>query len=526
MKKTLTINISGTVFHIDEDAYDKLKTYLNKISEHFNKEEGGHEIISDIETRISELFTEKTIDNQNVVNERMVNHIIEVMGLPEDFVEADEESQNKNTQSTQSTGYYRRRKRLYRDPESRILGGVCGGLSHFFRMDKLIVRILFFILFIITSGIALPAYIILWIAVPKARTTSQRLDMRGEDINVENIGKSVKEEFGEMKDSFNKYKDSSEFQKGKEYARKAGHSVSEAGRDTAHVLTKIFGAIFLFIGFISLVGLLLGLLATTQIIGFFPEFLSDANSGLFMDHIFSGTMASTLIISAFVIAGIPLLLIIYAGTKMLFNYTSNSKAIILSSLGLWIIGIILAIATSVGAIDIFSTDASITDSYSIKSTSDTLFITTNNEKFDKYIETRFEVNNVMVMMEGDKEVLVARPQFTIEQTTKETMEIKVRKSSKGNNYRTAKRNANKINYSYKIEGSDLILDPYFLLEENSKWRTQELNLTLKLPEGKIVFLNDKLLPIIYDIENTSNTWDGDMVGEFWEMKSEGLSLSN
>lgn len=523
MKKTLTINISGTVFHIDEDAYEKLKSYLQKINAHFSGQEGGHEIVTDIEARIAELFTQKMNSEQTVVNETMVNEVIELMGLPEDF---DPEQTESDPGKSHSSNYYSKNKRLYRDPDSRVLGGVCSGLGHYLGLDKVLVRVLFFIFIIATSGVGFFAYLIFWIAVPKARTTSQRLEMRGEDINVENIGRSVKEEFNEMKESYSKYKNSDEFQKSKAYAQNVGRGAQKAGKETVNILAKIFGAFFIFVGFLSLVGLVLGLLGFSRIIGFMPEFMAGAEPGIFLDHIFSGGMATTLLISTFVIAGVPLLLIIYAGTKMLFNYVSSSKSIVLSALGIWVIGIILAVATALGAVDVFSTSASISEEETIYSEADTLYISIDETKFEDFEETSFEINSVKILVKDEKEVLVARPQFTIVPTSGDEMEMKFRKISRGNNYRDAKNNLFDIEYSYALDGNELKFDPYFRLEEDKKWRSQKLELVLKLPKGKTVYLNDNLLPIIYDIENTTNTWDGDMVGEYWKMLPEGLTISN
>ena len=526
MKKTLTINISGTVFNIDEDAYDKLKTYLLNLSEHFRNEDGGDEIIHDIEARIAELFSHKTYANKDVVTINMVNEIIEVMGMPEDFAVSEEESsENQNKKTYSSTSYSTQQsKRLYRDPESRVIGGVCSGLGHYLKMDKVLVRILFFVLFLITSGVALLAYFILWIAVPKARTTSQRLEMKGEDVNVDNIGKSVKEEFSEMKENFEKYKNSKEFQKGKDYARKAGQNAQYAGKEAANVITKIFGVIIFTVGILSLVGLMIGIMFTTKAIGFLPEIAGAHHTGLFFDHLYSGSLATTFLISIFIIAGIPLLLLIYAGTKMLFNYYSNSKNIVLTAIGVWIIAIVVAIASSLGAVDVFSSEASVTDRFELTGSPDTIYIQVDKSKYDDLDETRFEFNNVKVMVKGDDEVLMARPKFTIEPTSSEVAELKIRKSSRGSSYNQAKENAEDIQFNYTQSNSRLIFDPYFTLSKNNKWRSQEMRIVLKIPEGKVVFLNDNLLPIIHDIENTTNTWDGDMTNEYWQMKPEGLTL--
>jgi len=526
MKKTLTINISGTVFHIDEDAYDQLKNYLSKISDHFRKEEGGHEIINDIEARISEIFSQKTGTTNEVVTVTMVNEIIQIMGLPEDFEAFDEDNSFEQEMKTHNTsgGYVRQNKRLYRDTESMVFGGVCSGLSHYLKMDKILVRILFIILIVVTSGAAIPAYIILWIAVPKARTTSQRLEMKGEEINVGSIGKSVKEDFSEMKDHSDKYKNSKEFTKEKEYDRQTVQNRHYDGEKTVNVFTKILGAIFLFIGIVSLVGLLVGAMATTRLMSFLPNFFGNS-TGLFINHFYSGSFVTTLVISIFIIAGIPLLLLIYAGTKMLFNYVANSRNVILSALGVWIIGIIIATGSILGAIDVFSAEASISDKSIITNIPDTLFIQIDSLKFNDLSETKYEFNQLMIMMKGDEEVLVSRPKFTIEPTNEKTIALKIKKTSRGNNYREAKKNAEEISFQFVQNGSTLLFDPFFTINEQGKWRSQGLKIILEIPEGKVVYLNNNLLPVIHDIKNTTNTWDGDMIGQFWTMKPEGLTLS-
>ena len=406
MKKTITINISGIVFHIDVDAYEKLKSYLNKINSHFSIEEGGHEIISDIESRIAELFSEKSKNDRGVINENMVNDIIEIMGLPEDFYDTtnEENPSDPESKSAQSE-YYQGRRKLYRDPESRVIGGVCSGLGHYLNLDKVLIRVLFVIILLVTSGIALPVYLILWIAVPKARTTSQRLEMKGDPITVENIGKSVKEELNEMKDGFHKNKKSREYKK-KNYAEYST-DVTEKGLTT--ILLKILGISFIVIGFILLATLVFGIFASTRIIGILPGF----ESGFFLNHVFSSSLTSTLMFSSLIIVGMPILLIIYAGTKMLFNFVPNSRPVFLTALGVWIIGIIMAISTCVGAVDVFSTDASTTNNELLAGTSDTIYIKLDEREYVKYNDSQIEVNNFKVVVFDNDELLVARPQLSI-----------------------------------------------------------------------------------------------------------------
>ncbi|MFW5822522.1 MAG: PspC domain-containing protein, partial [Tangfeifania sp.] len=128
MKKTFTINISGTVFHIEEDAYEVLQKYLVNLKKHFGTDEEGKEILADIEARIAEIFTENSLDEKKVITIDRVNQVIETMGTPEDFAEEEAEAEEIYTSET------KRKRRLYRDPDRRVLGGVCGGLGAYFNM--------------------------------------------------------------------------------------------------------------------------------------------------------------------------------------------------------------------------------------------------------------------------------------------------------------------------------------------------------------------------------------------------------
>ncbi|MBU8893004.1 MAG: PspC domain-containing protein [Bacteroidales bacterium] len=201
MKTTITINLGGIVFHIDDDAYEILNTYLIAIEKQFLSEDERTEVMSDIEARLSELFTETLGEKRDVIMKQDVSTVIEIMGEPEDFM--DDEAAKESARST-DRGYKRKRmhyktaKRLYRDPDNRVLGGVCGGLSAYFNTDPIVFRIIF-ILIALGMGSGLIIYIILWIAIPEANTTAQKLEMRGEPITIENIKKAVRDEFENVK---------------------------------------------------------------------------------------------------------------------------------------------------------------------------------------------------------------------------------------------------------------------------------------------------------------------------------------
>jgi phage shock protein PspC (stress-responsive transcriptional regulator) len=213
MKKTVTINLNGLVFYIDEDAYNRLHAYLEKLTNWFRKKEGAEEIITDIETRIAELFEEKVKPGVGVVTLPMVEEVIKIMGEPEEFEDTDAGYEKKTTGNT----YFKAPKRLYRDIDDRVFGGVCSGIAAYFNIDVVLVRVIFAILPFVSVGVIIPIYIVLWIAVPPAVTTAQKLQMRGEPINISNIEKTIKEEYEDVKKRFSKIKDSDTYKKGKDF---------------------------------------------------------------------------------------------------------------------------------------------------------------------------------------------------------------------------------------------------------------------------------------------------------------------
>jgi phage shock protein PspC (stress-responsive transcriptional regulator) len=197
MNKVFNINLGGYPFTIDEDAYENLSNYLQAIHNHFRQSEGYEEITTDIEARMAELFHEK-MEGRPIVTSNDVKHVIAIMGTPEDFGAEPftETSRNDGASKSSSGGKWKIKtgKRLFRNPDEEVIGGVCAGIAAYFGIqDPLWVR-LAFILFAVTGGFAIPLYLILWAVLPKAESASDRLAMRGDPVNVSNIGKIIEEE--------------------------------------------------------------------------------------------------------------------------------------------------------------------------------------------------------------------------------------------------------------------------------------------------------------------------------------------
>lgn len=188
MKNTMNVNIGGQAFVIDEDAYHILRTYLESWEANLFEDPGKREILDDMESRIAEIFLESIKVAGTVVSISLVESAIKIMGKP------DEAETFADTNTVVTPRAYRR---IYRDTENRILGGVCSGISLYWRIDPIIFRLLF-VLGVLFAGTGILIYLVLWIAIPKAVTPAQKLEMRGEPITVENIRKAVTNEFNEV----------------------------------------------------------------------------------------------------------------------------------------------------------------------------------------------------------------------------------------------------------------------------------------------------------------------------------------
>ena len=200
MNKVLNINLGGYPFTIDDDAFEHLENYLDTIHHHFQKSEGYEEITSDIEARMAELFQDQ-LSGRAIVTIRDVEACIAIMGTPEEFgaepIEEEEDFYEKsetNTNTSEARTEYKTGKRLFRDPDDQTVGGVCAGIAAYFGVEDPVWIRLIFVIGFFTGTIGLWVYLILWAILPEAKSAGDRLSMRGEPINVSNIGKIIEDE--------------------------------------------------------------------------------------------------------------------------------------------------------------------------------------------------------------------------------------------------------------------------------------------------------------------------------------------
>lgn len=264
MKKTININLAGFVFYIDEDAYEELQKYLKNIKTYLGNTEGREEIIDDIESRIAELFSEK---QKQVITLIEVSEVIEVMGQPEDYMSEDE--------TEQKTSYKSSNKRLYRDPDSTVLGGVCSGIGHYLSIDAIWIRLIF--LAMVWSGVSILFYFILWAIIPKAETTAQKLEMKGKAATFSNIEDYVRKGYENVKDDFKNV----DF---KGAGEKAKQGASGFFALLGELISKLFSALGKVLSFIAnILGKLLGVIILTTTVALIIVLTVSFIIGSFID---------------------------------------------------------------------------------------------------------------------------------------------------------------------------------------------------------------------------------------------------
>ncbi|MBN2263014.1 MAG: hypothetical protein JW735_08880, partial [Prolixibacteraceae bacterium] len=285
-------------------------------------------------------------------------------------------------------------------------------------------------------------------------------------------------------------------------------------------LAKIFGLVLMLFGFLVLSALITAVVFGSRFLGFVPAF----SDGLIVNHIVGESFGPTIVLAIFLITAIPVLLLIYAGTKLLFNYVANSRAVFLTALTTWIIAIIIAVGMISNIVNEFKTNNSLTEQNTISNTCDTLFIKINENAYNSFSNIKFEVNNYKIAIVDNDEQIIAYPKLSIKKSNTEEVLFRSKKSARGTSQKRASYEAESIVHQYNIVGDTLFIDPYFTLKEEHKWRQQSLELCLELPEGKTLYLDQNLLPILHEANNEQNIWEPDMTGLYWKMGENMLSI--
>ena len=495
MKRVETININGIVFSINDDAFGKLNVYLHALNRNFEQEQGGREIIADIEARISELFTERNGSHSEVVTLDDVLKVIETLGTPEDISGADEEFENENTPPPRPTKpHSKSQRRLYRDPDQRYIGGVCAGLSTWLGITPVILRLVFviFVLFPFPgfifsifhthgfhrnglSGFFILIYCILWFIIPKAKTTAQKLEMRGEPVNISNIEKNIKESLSDpaLKQSFHNFLDEfSEF-----WVRVFG----------------VFGRIIAF--FVGLILLCLGVGFAISFISF--SFLQDIAFNRWVEwdflsftelfrHIISPTSYTLLLICVILITTMFIFALLFWGVKLISGIKVRHKLLHVSLFILWMLIFFMGIMVCISTARSFAwRNEQIVETLQITS-ADTLYLALSPSKL------QISNNPMDIYYDKDNSCFYGKPILNIQKSDDGQTRLRYRRESQGENKRAARQHAENITYLVNVHDSLLLFDPFFTVIPQDRWKFQTLDMTLYVPEGTIVVADEAL----------------------------------
>lgn len=515
MKKTFNINLGGMIFHIDDDAFSKLEAYLSALRQQFSTTSGGDEILSDVETRMAELFKERTSTAKEVVNIKDVNEVIAIIGEPQDFWQ-EETGGESNYQSNMSY-----EKRVMRDVDNRVLGGVAGGLAAYFNIDVIWVRLLFVALMFAGFGVLL--YIILWLVVPAAKTTAEKLQMRGKPVTLSNIENFVKDEAQAVGANMSKLGGKVE-----DYGRKSPNLIAQFFSAVFHIIGLIFrfifkviGFFFLGIGFIVLMSIVVSLFTGIHVNEYHYSLYEFADLLQVMSvegNIYNGVMLGT----SLLIIG-PLFLLIYFGIRLLFDVDALNKGVRNGLLLTTLLGLVILGLSAGRLANQFDDSKTVSKDQIISAPRGMIEVSLATDS----INTRADFRN----HDDFWNLYDGRSYFTdveldIRRSTREESYLQTNVTARGSNLQEARRNTGNINHPIQVDSNSIKAANYFTIKEGSYYRAHKIRMVLYLAEGDTVFLKPGSENLIYDIRNVENYWDSDMVGHHWTMTNQGLHCTD
>lgn len=517
MNKTVNINLAGIFFHIDETAYTKLQHYLEAIKRSLANTQGQDEIIADIEARIAELFNEKIKTERQVIGVKEVDEVIAVLGQPEDYM-LDEEIFDDEPVHTRyrSTG-----KQLFRDTEHAYIGGVSSGLGHYLGIAPVWVRLLWILLTILSSGAFILIYIALWIFVPEAKTTADKLSMRGEEVNISNIERKIREGF---EDVSGKVK-SVNYEK---YGNQARSGASNAAKGLGSVILLLLNI------FVKLIGVFILLVAGTALIGLFIGLFTVGTFGLvdapWTDYIEMAAIGAPiwyLTLLTFFAVGIPFFFLFILGLKILVSKLktigTTAKLVLL---GLWLLSIIgLAVVGIKQATQrAFDGEVVVTETLPVRS-QDTLYIAM---QYDARYTSRVDKGSVTIKYDdNDNKILYSTDVRLVVKSTKDSVgRMEIVKMADGSDFKEARDRAENINYNTAYSNGKLMLDSFLTSDIKNHFREQAVRVTIYLPEGTVLYADESISSFHRSSDYYGNILDYNSAGNYLTITENGVSCEN
>lgn len=529
MNKLLFVNIGGVVFQIDESAYKKLENYLNSIRRKYANAAEGEEIIKDIENRIAELFTEK-VGERGAIIEAYVDEVISVMGTPEDFEDGPfTTGQSGQTHRTeyQHTGP----TKFYRDKENNILGGVCAGLAAKFGIDALWIRLLFLVAFFV-GGTGFLLYIILWIIIPEAKTTAEKLEMRGERVDISNIERTVRDgakQFGTKMNEFGEEVRTTFSKENMDKTKRNTGDFIESAVETLKPGIKWIAKVFSL--FVLILSLVIVIALTVEIASNWGSNFTDIE--FFGNHITEGSNQAWILVScALALVIIPLVGIMISAVKFLLGIRQKTR-FISTSLGiLWTAAFIAVIYIGITIGRNFQYEANVSNKYPVEQpANDVMYLKLEKTDFNwPFNDSRndhkaFKKGSDAGVIKIDDEDSIIFRQITVnfERSADSNYVVLINKLARGYDRTNAKSNAQRFEYDLKQMGDSTLYIPSLIrLNEKEPWREQEVEITIRVPVDKYIMIDQELDFYIDDNEYTADLKDIELYNNKLKMTPGGL----
>lgn len=527
MKKTVIVNINGIIFHIDEDAYEKLSIYLDTLKRYFNSANESKEIIEDIEARIVELMQPKISEAKQSISIEDIEEIIGILGNPEDIAGGAETSHEKQGYSAyqEPADHAKGTRRLHRDIDHSIIGGVCSGLGAYFNVDPIIFRIIFIAL-IFAGGVSLIIYPVLWIAVPAALTSAQKLEMQGKNVNVSNIERQVRDEYTRVKNNISKIDTRS-------YGGKVNNFFHEIFRALGNVI-KAFGTFLKFVFAITLILAALGMIVGV-VAGFYfntlaidEPLLGSFNSlqeliSSIVDH-FTGSL---LLILALVIVALPCAALIYWGLKLLIRFKAKDKYVSLGLSVIWLGTVITFLAIMFNQFKNFKCEGTSNEVVQLQKPSrNILYIETTGMTVKNNISRYHYPDDDMfgIDRKNGKNEIIAPVTIYLEKATGNEPYIEIEKKGRGASYEEAAQSLKAVSVYTNQADTVITIDPFFRLRAGERWKFNRTKVIIYLPEGMNIQFSPNIEPFVNDIRERY-WYDNDVSSEIWQMTATGIDIN-
>jgi phage shock protein PspC (stress-responsive transcriptional regulator) len=484
MKKTLSIHIKGFPFIIEEIAYTRLENYLNRLKSALKGQEGADEIIEDIEIRIAELLNAKTTQFKQIIEDSDIIDVLNTLGDPSDYAENDEKPHVEENNYSSSNSNEQNERRLYRDTENSYIGGVCSGLASYFSIDVTIIRLIWLVAFLI-GGVGFLLYLVLWVIIPKANSSIDRLKMKGRPINVD----TVKEEVERAAQNVS--------EKSKQFANqvKNDRRIKDGVSNFKKIVRSIVGGILLFIGFSSLIVLITFVFGAPQFIPATSEegFLSiNSFAGLILNDAIDLRLAW---ISFYVCSISFVIFFLLGGFVSLFNIKNkwyryvNFLLIFLGMIG-FSVGMIVASRTG--------------RDYAISGEIEKEIISINSERLiitpqanQQLKDSDYVVKNksLWALYIGENNIIESGISVRYHPSKDSLYHVILEKEANAHTLEQAVNRAKNIKYNYQISNDTLIIPAFYSYPLSDKIRNQEVSLHIYIPKGKTVAVADEIIDL-------------------------------